>query len=271
MPRIVLFGATGYTGRLVADALAGRGVRPLLVARNPDRLGVMAADMGLEHAVADVDRPDSLRALLQRGDVLVSTVGPVRALGRAGGAGGDRLGRLLPGLHRGGAVHPLGLRALWAGSAGGRLRIGDRLRLRLGAGQPGGRAGAAGGRGRRGQHGHRLLHHRRRRDGRHERRHARLRGRAAAGAQLRVAGRPPGHRAERGAAAALRGAARHLGRQLRGLRTAAAAPAPARGGRLPGLVRRSLARDAGAVGRARRRGAGARGPSRAGPPGRIRW
>ena len=76
MPRIVLFGATGYTGRLVAEALAARGARPLLVARNSERLGVMAADMGLEHALADVDKPDSLRALVGRGDVLVSTVGP---------------------------------------------------------------------------------------------------------------------------------------------------------------------------------------------------
>ena len=37
---------------------------------------------GLEWAIADVDRPDSVRALVERGDVLVSTVGPVRALGR---------------------------------------------------------------------------------------------------------------------------------------------------------------------------------------------
>jgi short subunit dehydrogenase-like uncharacterized protein len=74
---IVLFGATGYTGRLTAEALVRRGARPVLAARNPDRLAAMAAELGgLETAVADVSRPESVRALVSRGDVLVSTVGP---------------------------------------------------------------------------------------------------------------------------------------------------------------------------------------------------
>jgi short subunit dehydrogenase-like uncharacterized protein len=75
--RIVLFGATGYTGRLTAEALVARGARPVLAARNEERLRAMAADLGgLEHAVADVSRPETVRALVQRGDVLLSTVGP---------------------------------------------------------------------------------------------------------------------------------------------------------------------------------------------------
>jgi short subunit dehydrogenase-like uncharacterized protein len=76
--RIVLFGATGYTGRLAAESLIGRGARPVLAARNQDRLDALAADLGgnLETAVADVSRPETVRALVSRGDVLVSTVGP---------------------------------------------------------------------------------------------------------------------------------------------------------------------------------------------------
>jgi hypothetical protein len=38
---------------------------------------------GLEWAVADVERPESVRALVERGDVLVSTVGPFRRWGSA--------------------------------------------------------------------------------------------------------------------------------------------------------------------------------------------
>jgi short subunit dehydrogenase-like uncharacterized protein len=75
--RIVLFGATGYTGELTARALAGRGARPLLAGRNAERLQALAHELGgLETAVADVERPASIRALVERGDVLVSTVGP---------------------------------------------------------------------------------------------------------------------------------------------------------------------------------------------------
>ena len=81
--RIVLFGATGYTGELTARALAGRGVRPVLAGRNAQRLEALATRLGgLGTAVADVGRPDSVRALVERGDVLVSTVGPFARFGR---------------------------------------------------------------------------------------------------------------------------------------------------------------------------------------------
>ena len=40
--RIVVFGATGYTGRLVAERLAGAGERPLLAGRSPERLAALA-------------------------------------------------------------------------------------------------------------------------------------------------------------------------------------------------------------------------------------
>lgn len=82
--RIVLFGATGYTGELTARALVARGARPVLAGRSASRLDALAADLGgLETAVADVDRPETVRALLAPGDVLVSTVGPFTRWGAA--------------------------------------------------------------------------------------------------------------------------------------------------------------------------------------------
>src|ERR671935_2457585 len=75
--RIVLFGATGYTGDLTARALVARGARPVLAGRDKARVRALAEELGgLEWKVADVARPDSVRALVERGDVLVSTVGP---------------------------------------------------------------------------------------------------------------------------------------------------------------------------------------------------
>jgi short subunit dehydrogenase-like uncharacterized protein len=80
--RIVLFGATGYTGRLTAEALVSRGERPVLAGRSADRLAAMAAELGgLESAVADVADPASVRALVAGGDVLVATVGPFARFG----------------------------------------------------------------------------------------------------------------------------------------------------------------------------------------------
>ncbi|MGH2866989.1 MAG: saccharopine dehydrogenase NADP-binding domain-containing protein, partial [Solirubrobacteraceae bacterium] len=75
--RIVVFGATGYTGERTARALVARGAQPLLAARSAERLELLAAELGgLETRVADVSRPESVRALVQPGDVLISTVGP---------------------------------------------------------------------------------------------------------------------------------------------------------------------------------------------------
>jgi short subunit dehydrogenase-like uncharacterized protein len=75
--RIVLFGATGYTGELTARELAGIGERPVLAARGEARVRALAEQLGgLEWAVADVGRPETVRALVAPGDVLVSCVGP---------------------------------------------------------------------------------------------------------------------------------------------------------------------------------------------------
>jgi short subunit dehydrogenase-like uncharacterized protein len=76
--RIVLFGATGYTGRLTAEAMVERGLEPVLAARTQSKLNELAAELGggLETRTADVSDPPSVAALVERGDVLVSTVGP---------------------------------------------------------------------------------------------------------------------------------------------------------------------------------------------------
>jgi short subunit dehydrogenase-like uncharacterized protein len=82
--RIVLFGATGYTGRRTAQMMVQRGLRPVLAGRDPARLAALAERLGgLETARADVTEKNPVAALVGRGDVLVSTVGPFLQLGSA--------------------------------------------------------------------------------------------------------------------------------------------------------------------------------------------
>ena len=92
--RIVLFGATGYTGRLVAEAMVERGLKPVLAARGAERLRVLADELGgeLETATADVSDPASVRALVEAGDVLVTTVGPFVRWGGPAAAGASTAG-----------------------------------------------------------------------------------------------------------------------------------------------------------------------------------
>jgi short subunit dehydrogenase-like uncharacterized protein len=92
--RIVLFGATGYTGRLVAEAMVERGMRPVLAARSREKLDALAAELGggLETAPADVSDPPTVSALVERGDVLVTTVGPFARWGAPAAAAATTAG-----------------------------------------------------------------------------------------------------------------------------------------------------------------------------------
>jgi short subunit dehydrogenase-like uncharacterized protein len=81
--RIVLFGATGYTGTLTAEELARARVPAVLAGRDRSRLERLAATLDGDFAVAtaDVDDPASVAALVDAGDVLISTVGPFARFG----------------------------------------------------------------------------------------------------------------------------------------------------------------------------------------------
>jgi short subunit dehydrogenase-like uncharacterized protein len=99
---VVVFGATGFVGRLVAGYLAGHapgGVRVGLAGRSQRRLAEVRAGLGAAAAAwpllaADSSDPPSLAALARAARVVVSTVGPYRAQGLAlvracAGAGTD--------------------------------------------------------------------------------------------------------------------------------------------------------------------------------------
>jgi len=75
--RIVVFGATGYTGELIASRLAAAGERPVLAGRSEERLAALAERLGgLEYVRADAMRQNAVFELVGADDVLISTVGP---------------------------------------------------------------------------------------------------------------------------------------------------------------------------------------------------
>jgi short subunit dehydrogenase-like uncharacterized protein len=81
--RITVFGATGFTGRLVAERLAAQGADLVLAARSEGPLRELAERLGVQWKVADALRRNSVFALMEGGDVLVSTVGPFAKWGEA--------------------------------------------------------------------------------------------------------------------------------------------------------------------------------------------
>ena len=82
MPDIVLFGATGYTGRLTAEALQKRHAKFICVGRDPRKLEALAEKTGAaDIAVASVGDVDALTRTLSGARVLVTCVGPFVELG----------------------------------------------------------------------------------------------------------------------------------------------------------------------------------------------
>ena len=75
---IAVYGATGYTGRLVAAELREANADLILSGRNPAKLESLAADLGGEATVrpATLDNPVALRALLEECSVVVNCAGP---------------------------------------------------------------------------------------------------------------------------------------------------------------------------------------------------
>jgi short subunit dehydrogenase-like uncharacterized protein len=87
---IIVYGATGYTGRLVCEylnrqygvngevkwAMAGRSQQKLKSVR--DEMGI-PADVAL--IVADAGNPESIKTMVERGKVIITTVGPYQLYG----------------------------------------------------------------------------------------------------------------------------------------------------------------------------------------------
>jgi short subunit dehydrogenase-like uncharacterized protein len=82
MPDVLVFGATGYTGKLVAHALAERGANFAIAGRDQAKLETLAAATGdPDVRVAAVGDVDALTTAVEDCRVLLSCVGPFSELG----------------------------------------------------------------------------------------------------------------------------------------------------------------------------------------------
>ena len=79
--RIGLLGATGYTGRLVAEELARRGIAARLGGRSAEKLASVAAVPESDRFVVDVGSEARLDEFMDGLDVVINTVGPFVQLG----------------------------------------------------------------------------------------------------------------------------------------------------------------------------------------------
>lgn len=74
--RWLLYGAYGFTGRLIAEEAARRGSAPLLAGRDAGQLAALANTLGLPHRVLALDQPAALRAAAREVGVVVNAAAP---------------------------------------------------------------------------------------------------------------------------------------------------------------------------------------------------
>lgn len=89
---VIVYGASGYTGRLVAEHLAGRygvggKVKWAMAGRDPGKLAQVRDEIGAPSdtplVIADAADPASLDAMVRRAKAVVTTVGPYQLYGDA--------------------------------------------------------------------------------------------------------------------------------------------------------------------------------------------
>ncbi|HYU35718.1 MAG TPA: saccharopine dehydrogenase NADP-binding domain-containing protein [Thermoanaerobaculia bacterium] len=77
--RWLIYGATGYTGRMLASRSLARGLSPLLAGRDEARLRRLAAPLDFEYRAARLDDPAALARMLQGVRLVLNAARPLDA------------------------------------------------------------------------------------------------------------------------------------------------------------------------------------------------
>ncbi|MCJ9427706.1 saccharopine dehydrogenase family protein [Kordiimonas marina] len=72
----MIYGATGYTGKLIAAEAARRGLKPTLAGRNADKVRAVAEPYGFDWTAFQVDDREAAEAALNGHDAVLSVAGP---------------------------------------------------------------------------------------------------------------------------------------------------------------------------------------------------
>ena len=73
---ILIYGATGYTGKLIARMARVLGMSVTLAGRNEEKLRVLAAETGFEHSAVDLEDTLMLSKIVARYGVVLHVAGP---------------------------------------------------------------------------------------------------------------------------------------------------------------------------------------------------
>jgi short subunit dehydrogenase-like uncharacterized protein len=78
----MIYGANGYTGRLITEQARKSGLKPVLAGRNAESIGALAAETGFESRVFTLQDNGAIAKALQDIDVILHCAGPFSATSR---------------------------------------------------------------------------------------------------------------------------------------------------------------------------------------------
>ncbi len=76
MRKLMIYGANGYTGRLIAREAAKRGLQPVLAGRNREEVRALSDELGLHCRVFELSNADEIARNLDGIDVVLHCAGP---------------------------------------------------------------------------------------------------------------------------------------------------------------------------------------------------
>ncbi|MES2127935.1 MAG: saccharopine dehydrogenase NADP-binding domain-containing protein [Pseudomonadota bacterium] len=76
MKDLLIYGAYGYSGRLILAAALARGLRPIAAGRDADKLAKLAREFGVPQRAFSLDDPDAAQAGLEGIGVVLHCAGP---------------------------------------------------------------------------------------------------------------------------------------------------------------------------------------------------
>ncbi len=76
MKNLLIYGAYGYTGRIIVDECLKHGIKPIIAGRSAEKAMTFANKHGLEYDVFEVSEKEKLESWLKRGDLVIHCGGP---------------------------------------------------------------------------------------------------------------------------------------------------------------------------------------------------
>lgn len=74
--KFLIYGASGYTGKLIVELACSKGLKPVLAGRSDDKIKPLAQDFGLEYQVFSLDDVEQIADHLKEFSLVINCAGP---------------------------------------------------------------------------------------------------------------------------------------------------------------------------------------------------